>query len=81
MYYNYFPYQNNTRLWLPILAGAAIIAAPFWLNGRNNCCGNQPYYQTYQQPYPYQYQYQYQYQYPQSYLYPQPYPYPINIYN
>ena len=47
MYYSYLPYQNQTRLWLPLLAGAAIITAPFWLGGRNNCCNNQPY------PYPY----------------------------
>lgn len=73
MYYNCFPYQNNTRLWLPLLAGAAIITAPFWLGGRNNCCGNQQYYQPYPQPYPYPYPY------PQP--YPQSYPYPINIYN
>ena len=60
--------DNNERLWL--LAGAAILTAPFWL-GRNNCCNNQnssccPYqqYSPYPQPIPYPY--------PQ----PVPYPYP-----
>lgn len=68
MYYNY-PYQQDTRLWLPLLAGAAIITAPFWLGGRNNnCCNNYPYYQPYPQPYPY------------PYPYPQPYPYPITTF-
>ena len=51
--------QNDERLWLPFLAGAAIISAPFWFgigrNNNNNCC-----------PYPVPY-------YPQPY-YPQPYP-------
>lgn len=48
MYQNYFSYQQQpTRLWLPILAGAAIITAPFWLGGRNNCCNNnQPNYKV-----------------------------------
>lgn len=63
--------QNGKRLWAPILAGAAIISAPFWLGlGRNNCCNYYPYYQQpyqpYQQPYqPYQqpyYQQPYYYQ-------------------
>lgn len=74
MYQNHLPYIHQTRLWLPLLAGAAIISAPFWLNGRNTCCNNQQYGmyqpisygvpQPYPQPYPYPY--------------PQPYPYPIN---
>lgn len=75
MYYNYFPYQNNTRLWLPLLAGAAIITAPFWLGGRNNnCCNNQQFI-----PYPQSYPYPYPVPYPQS--YPYPYPYPVNSFN
>ena len=52
---------NNERLWLPFLAGAAIISAPFWLglskNNNNNCCYPQYYPQpVYPQPYypPYQ---------------------------
>ena len=50
--------EKGERLWLPIIAGAAILSAPFWLNNRpNNCCP--PYYQPqpyyYPQPYPYPY--------------------------
>ena len=73
MYQNYFSYQQQpTRLWLPILAGAAIITAPFWLGGRNNCCNNnQPNYMMYQQPIPYSY--------PQPYPFPYPYPYPYPV--
>ena len=42
--------EKGERLWLPIIAGAAILSAPFWLNNRpNNCCP--PYYQP--QPYYY----------------------------
>ncbi len=67
MYQYNMPYVNQTRLWLPLLAGAAIITAPFWLGGRNNCCNNQGYPYPYPQPYPYPY--------PQP--YPYPYPYPI----
>lgn len=62
VFYNNKNNQNDQRLWLPLLAGAAIISAPFWLGaGRNNnnCC-------IYPTPY-----------YPQSYYpapyYPQPY--------
>ena len=60
--------ENDQRLWGPLLAGAAIIAAPFWLglssknNNNNNCCYpgyyQTPYYQVpyspqpYYQPYP-----------------------------
>lgn len=52
MQYRLFTSPNGERLWLPILAGAAIISAPFWAN--NKCCNKnqiqfvQPYY-----PYPY----------------------------
>lgn len=68
-----FPYksvnnqeQENQRLWGPILVGAALVSAPFWIglnknnNNNNNCC-YQPYYQPYYpQPYqPYQPNYQY----------------------
>ena len=35
--------ERGERLWLPLLAGAAIISAPLWLN--NNKCCNQGYYQ------------------------------------
>lgn len=67
--------QNDQRFWLPLIAGAAIISAPFWFgvgktnNNNNNCCPypNKYYPQYYQQPY-----------YPQP-LYQQPYysqPYP-----
>ena len=62
---------RNERLWL--LAGAAILTAPFWLNKNNNCCPSQTYNYGYpaQQPYPYPY--------PQPYPepYPVPYPYPL----
>jgi hypothetical protein len=57
--------DKGERLWIPLLAGAAIISAPLWLN-KNNCCNNQ--YPIYQ-PYPV-----YQQQLP----YPYPYPYPVN---
>lgn len=72
-YSNNFCYQDN-RLWL--LAGAAILTAPFWL-GRNNCCNNQnnsccPYQQYNYNAYPYQYPQPVPYPYP--YLYPTPYP-------
>lgn len=56
--------ERGERLWLPILAGAAIISAPLWINGRqcynNNCYNNQQ--PVYQYPYPYPYPYQYPYQ-------------------
>lgn len=51
--------EKGERLWLPIIAGAAILSAPFWLNRpNNNYCPNcyppaQPYF--YPQPYPYPY--------------------------
>lgn len=69
MRYRMFYNNRGERIWLPILAGAAIISAPFWLNNQK-CCNNQGYYP---QPYPvmpppYQ-QYQYNYNYP---VYSQP---------
>ena len=42
--------EKGERLWIPLLAGAAILSAPFWLNNNNKCCNN--YYPT---PVPYQY--------------------------
>ena len=61
--------NQNERLWL--LAGAAILTAPFWL-GRNNCCnGNNNSCCGYNQ-----YNYNPPYPQPQPYYYPQPYPYP-----
>ena len=53
--------EKGERLWLPIIAGAAILSAPFWLNRPNNYCPNcyppQPYFypQPSPQPYPYPY--------------------------
>lgn len=76
MRYQMFYNNRGERIWLPILAGAAIISAPFWLNNQK-CCNNQTYYQPYPQPQPYP-QYQYNYNYPpyyQPYPYTQPYPY------
>lgn len=76
MYQSFYPNQQP-RLWLPLLAGAAIISAPFWLSGRNNCCNNNYGYGPYQSvPYPQSYPYPY----PQPIPYPlaYPYPYPIN---
>ena len=73
VHYQMFYNERGGRLWLPIIAGAAIISAPFWLNGRQ-CCGNQQGLYGNQQPYP---QYQYNYTYPTTgYPYPYPYPYP-----
>lgn len=68
-----FPYksvnnqeQENQRLWGPILVGAALVSAPFWIglnknnNNNNNCCYPQYYQPYYPQPYsPYQPNYQY----------------------
>ena len=59
--------EKGERLWIPLLAGAAILSAPFWLNNNNKCCNN--YYPT---PVPYQYPYPIY----QSNYYPYPYPYP-----
>lgn len=61
--------EKGERLWIPLLAGAAILTAPFWLNN-NKCCNNSyypvpylyPVYPVNYNPYPYQYQYQYPYQ-------------------
>ncbi len=74
MRYQMFYNNRGERIWLPILAGAAIISAPFWLNNQK-CCNNQGYYPPYQnvQPYP---QYQYNYNYPPYYQPPYPYPQP-----
>lgn len=64
--------NNDQRLWGPLLAGAAIISAPFWFglsknNNNNNCC----YPQFYPQPY-----------YPQPYYQTPNYPqYPSNVEN
>lgn len=58
--------EKGERLWIPLLAGAAILSAPLWLNNNNKCCNN--YYPT---PVPYQYPYPI---YQQNY-YPYPYPY------
>lgn len=59
--------EKGERLWLPLLAGAAIISAPLWLNGRQ-CYGQGCYQQQYAYPYPYPT--------PYPYPYPTPYPYP-----
>lgn len=59
--------ETNQRIWGPILVGAAIVSAPFWLglnknnNNNNNCCYPQYYQPYYLQPYP---SYQPNYQYP-----------------
>jgi len=83
MRYEMFYNERGQRLWLPILAGAAIISAPFWLNGRPCCGNNQGYYPQAGNP-----QYQYNYTYPQStapqyqynYTYPPVYPTPVYNY-
>lgn len=73
MQYQQIINEKGERLWIPLLAGAAILSAPFWLNNNNKCCGNN----YYQQPYPV-----YQSNYYPSYVYPYPYqgPYPYPIY-
>ena len=54
MQYREFINEKGERLWLPIIAGAAILSAPFWINGNNKCCGgNNNYYSA---PAPNQYQ-------------------------
>ena len=61
--------EKGERLWIPLLAGAAILSAPFWLNNNNKCCNNSyypapypyPVYPINYNPYPYPYPYQYQY--------------------
>lgn len=61
--------EKGERLWIPLLAGAAILSAPFWLNNNNKCCNNSyypapypyPVYPVNYNPYPYPYQYQYPY--------------------
>ncbi len=68
--------ENGERLWIPLLAGAAILTAPFWL-GNNKCCNNNYYPQGQPVPYPYPvYQTNYYPNY-QTYPYVAPYPYPI----
>ncbi len=65
MQYQMVVNEKGERLWLPIIAGAAILSAPFWLNNNrpnNNCCPN--YYPPYY--------------YPQAVPYPYPYPLPVN---
>ena len=32
--------EKGERLWIPLLAGAAILSAPFWLIKNNKCCNN-----------------------------------------
>lgn len=70
MQYRLIQTPNGERLWLPFLAGAAIISAPLWLN--NKCCNNQqPQYvqPIYPYPYPQYYPYPY-YNYSPNYSYP-----------
>lgn len=62
---------NGERLWLPIIAGAAILSAPFWLNNKQ-CCNNQV---AYPQPY---YPYPYPVYPPNYYPYNTYYPYPTS---
>lgn len=52
--YREFINEKGERLWLPIIAGAAILSAPFWINGNNKCCGGN--YNYYSAPAPNQYQ-------------------------
>lgn len=70
--------EKGERLWVPLLAGAAILTLPFWLNNNNNKCCNNAYYPQ-GQPVPYQYAYPvYQANYYPNYqAYPYSYPYPI----
>ena len=61
MQYQEYINERGERFIIPLLAGAAILSAPFWLNRPNNYCPNcyppQPYFypQPYPQPYPYPY--------------------------
>jgi hypothetical protein len=71
MQYQLVVNEKGERLWLPIVAGAAILSAPFWLNRPNNCCNN-----NYYPPYQYQQPIYYPQPYPQPYPYPYPLPYP-----
>lgn len=66
MEYQLYVNENGERLWIPLLAGAAILTAPFWLN--RPCCGNNYNNGGYVQPMPYPY--------PQPMPYPQPVPQP-----
>lgn len=62
---NFQQIQNDQRLWGPLLVGAALISAPFWVglsnknNNNNNCCYPQyyPQYPPQYQPLPYYQQY------------------------
>lgn len=69
MQYQQIINEKGERLWIPLLAGAAILSAPFWLNNNNKCCNNTYYPAFYPYPitqpnyYPYPYPYQYPYQY------------------
>ncbi len=68
--------EKGERLWIPILAGAAILTAPLWLGGRQQCCGNNQY-PIYPQPYPYPQPIPQPYPQPYPYPYPEPIPQPI----
>lgn len=55
MFNNMNNQKNGQRIWGPILVGAAIVSAPFWIglsknNNNNNCC-YPPYYSPYYPPY------------------------------
>ena len=69
MQYQQIINEKGERLWVPLLAGAAILSAPFWLNNNNKCCNNSYYPTPYPYPiytnnyYPYPYTYPYQYPY------------------
>lgn len=63
--------ERGERLWIPLLAGAALISAPLWFNNKNCNNGNCNYYPypTYQQ-YPYPYPYPYPVPYEQQVIFP-----------
>lgn len=63
MQYQEYINERGERFIIPLLAGAAILSAPFWLNNNNKCCNN-----YYPQPYPAPYPIY------QSNYYPYPYP-------
>lgn len=71
MQYRLVTNSKGERLWLPLLAGAAIISAPLWANNNNKCCQNQvqyyPYPMQYYPPYPINYSYYTPYSYPYPY--------------
>ncbi len=69
--------DKGERLWIPILAGAAILTLPFWLGNNNKCCNNNYYPQNQPVAYPYPvYQANYYPNY-QTYPYVNAYPYPV----